>query len=436
MPKQLSSAAIDAYRRDGYYFPGAGAYASPRWRTIAAASKSTRPKTGAPLQGNWRHKAHLLFTWVDELVHHPKIVDAAEDVLGPNLLCWTTNFFIKEANSPGFVSWHQDAFYWGSSKDDVMTAWVALSPANLESGCMKFLPGSQTQDHLQHVDTFHKDNLLSRGQEIAVKVDRREDGRLHSQSRRDVAASRQAGARLGAQPLQRPAHRPGDPLHPNRRQAAEGARLGDPRARRGSRTATSITSRARSATSTSGARGARRCHRPAGQGALFRHRQAGVSRLTRSRSGTIATIVRADRSGANGRGTQAADSARPQGPQEGQREGRDGLDPRLPVGGMGRAGGHRHRRRRRLARHDQLRPSQYAAGHRRHDDPARAGGAPRRAQLHGAGRHAVRQLCDGRDRRAQCLAHHEGGRRRRRQDAGRHARRRPSSRRSPMRACR
>ena len=104
-------------------------------------------------------------------MRHPSIVDAAEDVLGPNLLCWTTNFFIKEANSPGFVSWHQDAFYWGLSKDEVMTAWVALSPANLQSGCMKFVPGSQTQDHLQHVDTFHKDNLLSRGQEIAVKVD-------------------------------------------------------------------------------------------------------------------------------------------------------------------------------------------------------------------------------------------------------------------------
>lgn len=104
-------------------------------------------------------------------MHHPKIVDAAEDVLGPDLLCWTTNFFIKEANSPGFVSWHQDAFYWGLNKDDVMTAWLALSPANLESGCMKFIPGSQTQSHLEHVDTFHKDNLLSRGQEIAVDVD-------------------------------------------------------------------------------------------------------------------------------------------------------------------------------------------------------------------------------------------------------------------------
>ncbi len=170
MPKMLSNSALEAYRHDGYYFPVP--VLSPKevayFRSCLEEHEAT---TGQPLQGNFRHKAHLLFTWVDELVHHPKIVDAAEDVLGPNLLCWTTNFFIKEANSPGFVSWHQDAFYWGLSKDDVMTAWVALSPANLQSGCMKFVPGSQTQDHIQHVDTFHKDNLLSRGQEIAVKVD-------------------------------------------------------------------------------------------------------------------------------------------------------------------------------------------------------------------------------------------------------------------------
>ena len=170
MSKVLSDAAQEAYRRDGYYFP-VPALTDAEVARYRSCLEQHEAKTGAPLQGNWRHKAHLLFTWVDELVHHPKILDAAEDVLGPDLLCWTTNFFIKEANSPGFVSWHQDAFYWGLSKDDVMTAWVALSPANLESGCMKFVPGSQTQDHIQHVDTFHKDNLLSRGQEIAVKVD-------------------------------------------------------------------------------------------------------------------------------------------------------------------------------------------------------------------------------------------------------------------------
>jgi non-heme Fe2+,alpha-ketoglutarate-dependent halogenase len=170
MPKRLSNAAVEAYRRDGYFFP-VPVLSPKEVAHFRSRLQEHEAKTGEPLQGNFRHKAHLLFTWVDELVHHPTIVDAAEDILGPNLLCWTTNFFIKEANSAGFVSWHQDAFYWGLSKDDVMTAWVALSPANLQNGCMKFVPGSQTQDHLQHVDTFHKDNLLSRGQEIAVKVD-------------------------------------------------------------------------------------------------------------------------------------------------------------------------------------------------------------------------------------------------------------------------
>ncbi len=170
MPQVLSKAAIEAYHRDGYYFP-VPALTPDEVAYFRERLEAHEAKLGEPLQGNFRHKSHLLFTWVDELVHHPRIVDAVEQILGPNLLCWTTNFFIKEAKSPGFVSWHQDAFYWGLSKDDVCTAWVALSPANLESGCMKFVPGSQTQDHLQHVDTFHKDNLLSRGQEIAVKVD-------------------------------------------------------------------------------------------------------------------------------------------------------------------------------------------------------------------------------------------------------------------------
>ena len=170
MPKCLSNEAVSAYRRDGFYFP-VPVLSPDEVKRFRRSLESHEAKTGEPLQGNFRHKAHLLFTWVDELVHHPKILDAAEDILGPNLLCWTTNFFIKEPQSAGFVSWHQDAFYWGLSKDEVVTAWVALTPANLQNGCMKFLPRSQTQNHLEHVDTFHKDNLLSRGQEIAVKVE-------------------------------------------------------------------------------------------------------------------------------------------------------------------------------------------------------------------------------------------------------------------------
>jgi ectoine hydroxylase-related dioxygenase (phytanoyl-CoA dioxygenase family) len=92
-------------------------------------------------------------------------------VIGPDILCWTTNFFIKEAASPGFVSWHQDSTYWGLDPDDVVTAWVAFTDATAENGCMQVIPGSHRVEQLPHVDTFHRDNLLSRGQEISVSVD-------------------------------------------------------------------------------------------------------------------------------------------------------------------------------------------------------------------------------------------------------------------------
>jgi hypothetical protein len=43
-------------------------------------------------------------------------------VIGPGILCRSTNSFIKEAQSPSFVSWHQDVTYRGLSTDDVITA--------------------------------------------------------------------------------------------------------------------------------------------------------------------------------------------------------------------------------------------------------------------------------------------------------------------------
>jgi ectoine hydroxylase-related dioxygenase (phytanoyl-CoA dioxygenase family) len=170
MPKILPNEAVAAYQRDGYYFP-LRVMTEDDARGLRRRLEAHEAKAGEPLQGNWRHKTHLLFTWADEMVHHPAIVDAVEDVIGPDILCWTTNFFIKEPHSPGFVSWHQDSTYWGLDPDDVITAWVALTDSNPVSGCMKVIPGTHTVSQIPHVDTFHQDNLLSRGQEIAVEVD-------------------------------------------------------------------------------------------------------------------------------------------------------------------------------------------------------------------------------------------------------------------------
>jgi non-haem Fe2+, alpha-ketoglutarate-dependent halogenase len=167
----LSQQQVADYQRDGCVFPVRvlSAAQAAHYRHCLERHEAI---AGQPLQGNLRHKTHLLFTWADELVHNAEILDAVSDVIGPDILCWTTNFFIKESSSEGFVSWHQDSTYWGLDPDDVVTAWVAFTDATPENGYMQFIPGTHKVEQLPHLDTFHRDNLLSRGQEIAVEVDR------------------------------------------------------------------------------------------------------------------------------------------------------------------------------------------------------------------------------------------------------------------------
>jgi non-heme Fe2+,alpha-ketoglutarate-dependent halogenase len=170
MPKILSQAQIDQFWRDGCVFP-VRVMPEAEALEIRRRLETFESENGGPLKGALRHKSHLLFTWLGDLVRNNRIVDAIEDLYGPNLLCWTTNFFIKEARNPAFVSWHQDSTYWGLDKPDVVTAWVALTPSNKANGAMKFIPGSHTKDQIPHRDTFAKNNLLTRGQEVAVEVD-------------------------------------------------------------------------------------------------------------------------------------------------------------------------------------------------------------------------------------------------------------------------
>jgi hypothetical protein len=124
----------------------------------------------ADIKGRTNQKPHLLYTWLDRLVRDPRILDAVESLLGPDLLCWSSQFFVKPPGDKAYVSWHQDATYWGLSSPDVTTAWVALTPSTVESGCMQVVPGTH-HAQVRHDDRFDDDNLLSRGQEIAVKVD-------------------------------------------------------------------------------------------------------------------------------------------------------------------------------------------------------------------------------------------------------------------------
>ena len=170
MPKILTREQIDRYHEDGCVFP-VRVMSEADALEIRRHLETFERAQGRPLQRDVAVKSHLLFSWLADLVRNPKILDAVEDLYGPDLLCWNTNFFIKEARNPAFVSWHQDSTYWGLNKPDVVTAWVALTPSNLANGAMEFIPGTHTSDQIPHRDTFEANNLLTRGQEIAVEVD-------------------------------------------------------------------------------------------------------------------------------------------------------------------------------------------------------------------------------------------------------------------------
>ena len=167
--KRLTRAEVDAFVRNGYHFPvrAMSADEAIAYRHQLEHSESL---VGGPLRGALRSKPHLLFPWANELIRHPAVLDAVEDILGPNLLVWSSSFFIKEAKDPSFVSWHQDSTYWGLSHPDVVTAWVALSDSVVENGCMRVIPGTHLKDQLPHKDTFAENNLLTRGQEVQVDV--------------------------------------------------------------------------------------------------------------------------------------------------------------------------------------------------------------------------------------------------------------------------
>jgi ectoine hydroxylase-related dioxygenase (phytanoyl-CoA dioxygenase family) len=166
---QLSQETVRQYQRDGFVSPVpvfSRAEADAYRRKLEAAEASGRlPDSGL------RNKSNLLLTWVDEIVRHPRVLDAVESIVGPDILVWGTSFFIKEPRNKSFVSWHQDLTYWGLEPADIVTAWIALSDSTSENGAMRVIPGTHTMEIAPHKDTFSADNLLSRGQEISVEVD-------------------------------------------------------------------------------------------------------------------------------------------------------------------------------------------------------------------------------------------------------------------------
>ncbi len=172
---RLSADQADQYWKDGFLFP---LPATPEDHAAEARSELEAIERDwldaglpRPLNTYKRVNAHIVMPMAARLALNPGILDIVEGILGPDILVYSTEFFIKEPRTPHIVTMHQDLTYWGlGAIDGLLTAWIALSPATPASGCMDFVRGSHKNEILPHRDTFAETNLLSRGQEVAVDV--------------------------------------------------------------------------------------------------------------------------------------------------------------------------------------------------------------------------------------------------------------------------
>ena len=165
MPKRLTDDQIAAYHRDGFVAP-IDIFAADEIAAIRTEIEHAEQSWPQALDGPGRNNAHLALPVLDRIVHDSRILDAVEDVIGGHILAAGTTLFIKEPDSSGFISWHQDARYIGMEPHDWVTGWLAISNVTEENGCMQMIPGSHVAPLKDHIDTYGADNLLTRGQTV------------------------------------------------------------------------------------------------------------------------------------------------------------------------------------------------------------------------------------------------------------------------------
>ena len=165
MPRVLTKLQIEQYHDEGFICP-IRVISEQEALSIKDELEQVEKEFPEEINSESRNNLHLSFAFLDALAHNKIIVDAIEDLIGPDISLWASVMFIKEPSSKQYVSWHQDATYMGLDSLDFPTPWIALSPSNIETGCMTMIAGSHKTKIQNHEDTFAENNILTRGQVI------------------------------------------------------------------------------------------------------------------------------------------------------------------------------------------------------------------------------------------------------------------------------
>jgi len=169
----LSPQQVRDYRADGYLAPLDALTAGEveRYRDDLRRTELHLGGSLMAIDKKYRGNLHVMCKWVDQLARTPAILDAVQSLVGPDILLYTSRFFIKEANSEGIAAWHQDCTYFGLRPFDHVTAWVALSDVSEQAGPLEFAVGSHIRGQLQQKSGLIANSVNTAGQIIVEWFD-------------------------------------------------------------------------------------------------------------------------------------------------------------------------------------------------------------------------------------------------------------------------
>ena len=161
----LSSNQLKQYKDEGFVSP-INIFSKEKANEIRNEIELIEKEIPGELDNSGRYNAHLISPLLDEVTHHPKILDAVQSLIGEDILVCGTTLFIKNPHEKGFVSYHQDAKYIGLEPHNWVTAWIAITDSNEHNGCMRMWSGSHKDNLKDHDQMFNEGNLLTRGQTV------------------------------------------------------------------------------------------------------------------------------------------------------------------------------------------------------------------------------------------------------------------------------
>ena len=167
MPRVLTDAQVRSFEEHGFVTP-VRAMSAERAGELRRRFESVEARF-APDIKKMKTKSHLLCPWVMEIAEDRELLDVFEDLIGPDMRCWSMAWRVKNPDAETFAGWHQDSYY-GAPVPVVLGA-LALSECGPRQGCLRAIPGSHRWGILKHDESADPRSILARGQFIVDEFD-------------------------------------------------------------------------------------------------------------------------------------------------------------------------------------------------------------------------------------------------------------------------